>query len=215
MNKPFSGQLRHRACLILYMKKIILSISPPSPCWLPWRHDDTQSLSRRDLPLDWRTRLRQFLHSLPRGAPLVVGNLLARRRFLQLDHRAIDFRGPHDPRSPRRPARGELLHALLDLLLRRALGHGRSDLRPDHAVPWHLARHGHRAGFLRRFRHGRAAGLRCLFRRRQPAPVTSVRHQFRHVHPPRRARPASRASACRAWPAARRNGKCPRNKSAP
>ena len=50
----------------------------------------SESNSGRAVPLDWRPRRGQFLHSLSRRAPLVVGDVLARRRRLQLDRRAVD-----------------------------------------------------------------------------------------------------------------------------
>ena len=53
---------------------------------------ECKSLSRRLLPLAGRTGLRQLLRPLPRRAAMVLGNLLAGRRVLQLDHRAVDPR---------------------------------------------------------------------------------------------------------------------------
>ena len=53
----------------------------------PIRKYDTESPSGRNLSLAGRPGIRQFLCSLPRRQALVLGDLLADRRLLQLDHR--------------------------------------------------------------------------------------------------------------------------------
>ena len=57
-----------------------------------------QSLCRRPLPLDWRAGGRQLLHPLPASAAMVVGDLLAGRRCLQLDRGAPGARLAARPR---------------------------------------------------------------------------------------------------------------------
>ncbi len=82
-----------------------------------------------------------------------MGDLLARRRIFQLDHRAVDpgllmtsdlIRVLHEA-----PAR----EPLLGLHLRRALGTWRTHVRTHHALSRHVPRHGRRARLHRRVRN--------------------------------------------------------------
>jgi len=65
----------------------------------------TQSAPGRSLPLAGRISFGQFLRSLPACEGLGLGNLLARRRILQLDYRAVDRGSDDDPRSGFRSSR--------------------------------------------------------------------------------------------------------------
>lgn len=62
----------------------------------------TQSASWRIVSLAGRIGFGKFLRSLPPRAQLGLGNLLACRRILQLDHRPVDPGNGDDPRSASR-----------------------------------------------------------------------------------------------------------------
>src|ERR1017187_4222672 len=131
----------------------------------PVRQYDTESPSGRNLSLAGRPRIRQFLCSLPRRQALVLGDLLADRRLLQLDHRPSDAGDDHDQRPTRGTAGNTGFHALLVLLLGPDVGARWPDLRAHHALSRHVARHGDGARLLCRLRHPHAAHLRRRLRR--------------------------------------------------
>src|ERR1700690_2339592 len=60
--------------------------------------NDTESRAGRGVSLVGRFSIRQFLRSLSRGQAVVVGNLLAGRRILQLDHRSLGAGSAPDQR---------------------------------------------------------------------------------------------------------------------
>ena len=93
---------------------------------------------------------------------MVVGNLLARRRFLLLDHLPVVAGVAADQRRVGRAQAAIGHHALVDVLLRRHVGLRRPDVRPDDALPRHVAGHGRGARLLRRVRHVAAADLQTV-----------------------------------------------------
>ena len=95
---------------------------------------DSESPPGRNLSLAGRPRIRQFLCTLPRRKALVLGDLLAGRRLLQLDHRALalGLLLTNDLLGRLREAPGSTL--VLVLLLGGAVGFRRTDLRAHHAL---------------------------------------------------------------------------------
>src|ERR1039457_3665432 len=59
---------------------------------------DTESRAWRDVPLAGWSGIRQFLCSVPRRQAMVVGDVLAGGRLLQLDHRPMGVGDDHDER---------------------------------------------------------------------------------------------------------------------
>src|SRR5882724_10067309 len=94
----------------------------------------TKPAARRLLSLVGWTGFREFLRSIPPREELGVGNVLAGRRILQLDHHAVDPRPVDDKRFSECSSRGAEPEPLLGLHLRSALGTWRTHLRPHHAV---------------------------------------------------------------------------------
>ena len=100
-----------------------------------------------------------FLRALPWREAMGLGNILAGRRLLQLDHRALVLCPAHDQGpdagAPRNPGNGHFL----DILLRSSLGSRRPHLRIDHALPGTVAGDGRGAGPVRRLRNADPADL--------------------------------------------------------
>src|SRR5260370_33058517 len=111
------------------------------------------------LTLDRWVGLGQVLFAVPRCEALGLGNLLARRRILQLDYRPVAPRADHDQRSFRRPAPSPAAKHSLDLYLWSPVGTGRSDFRIDHALSRHVPRHGRCSGIHPSVWHANAADL--------------------------------------------------------
>src|SRR5712672_1883738 len=82
------------------------------------------------------TGFREFLRSIPPREELGVGDLLAGRRILQLDHHAVDPRPVDDNRFDTCFSGGARPEPLLGLHLRGALGTWRTHLRSHNAVFW-------------------------------------------------------------------------------
>src|SRR5215471_861434 len=110
--------------------------------------------STRRFPSSYRRPLLGcVLSPLPQSEALGLGKLLAGRRRVQLDHRAVGCcrscraQPAHDlaPRSPEK--------RLLELFFRRALGNRRAELWSDRALPWPCARHLDGTRLLRRVWH--------------------------------------------------------------
>ncbi len=141
-----------------------------------------EPVPRRLLPLARRPRLRQLLRALPGGEEVGLGGLLARRGLLQLDHRPLDPGLHQHPRPAGCPGPDLRLDLRVDLVLGRHVGPGRADLRPHHALPRNVARHGGRPRLLRRVRHPHAADLPRRVREQ------GARHDVRPGHPARRRR---------------------------
>ena len=146
----------------------------------------SESNPGRAVPLDWRPRRGQFLHSLSRRAPMVVGDLLARWRRLQLDRRALDVCLAARPGSPGDASSAPARTLVLGVCVWRAVGTWRADVRTDDALSRHRARRGRRARLLRRVRDADSAD-----RQRRDRP--DRRQHVGTRDPPRR-----RASACSA-----------------
>src|SRR5437016_6910566 len=132
-----------------------------------------KSCTRRFLSLVGWAGFRQLLRSLSRRSSLVVGNILAGGRHLQLDHRTVVLGKPHDARSTRRLIGGSNQHPVLVVLLRASLGHWRADLRPYDALPWSFPGHGRCPWSVRRLRHLDASHLQR--RVCQPGPWDKLR----------------------------------------
>ena len=91
---------------------------------------------------------------------MVVGNLLAGRRILFLDHLPVVARRRFMTNDLLGVLRQQSLeHAVVDVFLRRDVGLRRADVRPDDALSRHVAGHGRGAGLLRGVRHTGAADL--------------------------------------------------------
>ncbi len=88
---------------------------------------------------------------------MVLGDLLARRRRVQLDRRALDLCLAPRPGSPGDPSLRASPHARVGVCVWRAVGTRRSDVRTHHALSRHRARCGRGARLLRRVRDADSA----------------------------------------------------------
>src|SRR5208337_2243442 len=100
-----------------------------------------------------RRGVGQLLRAISQGARLVVGDLLAGWWRDELDHCALVLCLAVDARPAGRSAWRLAFGPSLDLLLRRAVGHRRPDLRAGCALSGHVAGHGRVHGQLRGLRH--------------------------------------------------------------
>src|SRR5262249_31905497 len=101
-----------------------------------------EPLPRSLLSLAWRACLRRLLCPVPRRKKMGLGSLLARRRILLLDYLPMAACLAADPGPVGGSSAAVLEHAWLDIFLRRDVGPGRTYLRADDAVSWHVPRHG-------------------------------------------------------------------------
>ena len=125
----------------------------------PFRHE---SIPGRLLSLAGRPGLRQFLRPLQRRQEMVVGNLLAGRRVVLVDHLPVVLASLMT--TTFRRAQPAIRSApLVDVFLRRDVGFRRSDFRIDDALLGHVAGHGGGAGLLRGVWHAAAACRQSVF----------------------------------------------------
>ena len=104
-------------------------------------------------PLAWRIGFRQLRRPLPLRPAVVVGNVLAGRGILQLDHDAVADGVPEHPRPARRARRDALRDAVLLRGVRHAVGYRESHVRPLGPVSRRRPGHGDGARVVRRCRY--------------------------------------------------------------
>src|SRR4029077_6663141 len=114
---------------------------------------ESESLSRRVVPLGGRSGFRQLLRALPWSEEMGMGDVLARGRFFQLDHRSLVFCPAHDSGSLAGTPGNSGSGYFLDFFLRTSLGNRRPHLWLDDALLGSVAGDGRGAGSVRRLRN--------------------------------------------------------------
>src|SRR5712692_3683513 len=117
----------------------------------------TEPVARRFLSLVGWTGFREFLRSIPPREELGMGNILAGRRILQLDHHAVDPSPVDDQRFDACFPGGTRPKSVLGLHLRSALGAWWTYVRPDHALPRDVPGNGRGARLHGCLRHAYAS----------------------------------------------------------